>query len=49
VRTFARRYAPLESGEICSWRVQPMLRSPAMRAPLETIAIIVPNEARPTM
>ena len=32
-----------------SWRFQPTARSAAMRAPLESIALIVPNDASPTM
>jgi hypothetical protein len=32
-----------------SWRFQPTARSAAMRAPHDSIALIVPNDASPTM
>jgi len=32
-----------------SWRFHPAERSVAMRAPLDRIALMVPNEIRPTM
>ena len=49
VRTLARRYARGRSGVIRSCRVQPAWRSPAIRPPVDTIDIIVPNEASDTM
>jgi len=45
----ARKQARELSGLIRSCRVQPTCRSPAIRAPVEIIAAIVPNEAGPTM
>ncbi len=39
----------LVCGVIRSWRVQPSVRSVAIRAPLEISAIIAPNETSPTM
>ena len=48
VSTFARKYARGGSGLIRSWRVQPASRSCDPR-PLESIALIVPNDASPTM
>ena len=47
--TLARKYVRVESGVIRSCRFQPTARSPAMRAPEESIAFIAPNAARPTM
>ncbi len=49
VTIFARKYERVESGVSRSCRFQPTARSLAMRAPLESTADIVPNEARPTM
>jgi hypothetical protein len=49
VRTFARKYVRGASGVIRSCRFQPTARSAAMRAPQDSIAAIVPNDASPTM
>jgi hypothetical protein len=37
------------NGVIRSWRVHPICRSQAMRAPVEIIEVIVPKDAMPTM
>ena len=49
VSTLARKYARTDSGLIRSCLVHPAWRSPAMRAPVEIIDIIVPNDASETM
>ncbi len=49
VTIFARKYERTGSGVNRSWRFQPIARSLEMRAPLESVAAIAPNAARPTM
>jgi hypothetical protein len=49
VMTLAPKYARGASGVILSCRVQPSVRSIAIRAPLEISAVIAPKATSPTM